>query len=293
MAPRSMTGFGRGEAEDIGRAWTVEIRTVNHRFFDFRVKLPSTHAALEDRVKKEVNRSHERGRVEVFVQLRGEQAGQARPEVDLGLARAYYDCLCRLADELGLSQRPGLMDVALLRDVLTQGQNVPDAETEWPLIRRALEQALAECAAMRDREGASLAEELLGRLNGFEAMVAQIDTVVPQVVEQRRKNLRQRLDQLIEGVELDPARLAQEVAILCDRSDVTEELVRLGSHIAQMRVFLAGNEAAGRRMDFLMQEFLREVNTIASKISNSEVAHLSVEMKNEVEKMREQVQNIE
>ena len=153
MPAYSMTGFGRGESVAEGRKWVVELRSVNHRFFDCRVKLPSAYSSLEEGLKKKANAVHERGRVELFVQLQGEQPGLGGLAVNIELARQYYDCLCRLADALSIDERPSLMDVAAHRDVLTIEQNNPDVEAEWPLISEALDLALEECARMRGKEG--------------------------------------------------------------------------------------------------------------------------------------------
>ncbi|MCI5157832.1 MAG: DUF1732 domain-containing protein, partial [Candidatus Electrothrix sp. AUS1_2] len=153
--------------------------------------------------------------------------------------------------------------------------------------------ALHDCTGMREREGRSLKEELLQRLENFAALVQQIEGMIPEVLAQRQQDLKKRIEKLLEGVDIDPLRLAQEAAIMADKADVTEETVRLASHINQFRNFMESEEAVGRRLDFLLQEFLREVNTLSSKISSSAIAHLGVEMKNEIEKLREQVQNIE
>jgi uncharacterized protein (TIGR00255 family) len=166
-------------------------------------------------------------------------------------------------------------------------------DEEWRLISSALDAALKDCDIMREKEGQALLEDLLGRLAKFESIVRQIEASLPDLLQQRQNDLRLRVGKLLEGIDLDPIRLAQETAIMADKSDVTEEVTRLGSHIVQFRAFLASDEPVGRRLDFLLQEFLREVNTLSSKIANATIAHLGVEMKNEIEKLREQVQNIE
>ncbi|MCI5222148.1 MAG: DUF1732 domain-containing protein, partial [Candidatus Electrothrix sp. AR4] len=177
--------------------------------------------------------------------------------------------------------------------IITVQEQNPDIDQEWPSLEEAVHSALAECIRMREQEGSSLKDDLLNRLDNFSAIVKEIEGVIPQVLEQRQQELKKRVAKLLDGLDIDPARLAQETAIMADKADVTEEVVRLASHIAQFSCFLEHDEAVGRRLDFLLQEFLREVNTLASKISNSAIAHLGVEMKNEIEKLREQVQNIE
>ncbi|WLE98867.1 MAG: YicC/YloC family endoribonuclease [Candidatus Electrothrix communis] len=293
MRPRSMTGFGRGESGNAERTWVVEIRTVNHRFLDQRVVLPSAFAALEEQIKKTVAGQQDRGRVDISVSLRGETSGGSQLHLDLDLARQYHACLQEMNSELELGASVQISDLLTLRNIITVQEQNPDVEEEWPLLKEALLAALADCASMREREGGSLKEELLQRLDNFAALVREIEGMVPEVLEQRQQELKNRITKLLEGVDIDPMRLAQETAIMADKADVTEEVVRLASHIDQFSGFMESDEAVGRRLDFLLQEFLREVNTLASKISNSAIAHLGVEMKNEIEKLREQVQNIE
>ena len=293
MRPRSMTGFGRGEASADGRTWVAEVRTVNHRFLDQRVVLPRLFGALEEPVKKLVAASLDRGRVDCTFSLQGMTTSQPQLVVNDSVARQYHRCLRQLIGDYGLRPEIGLADMLTLRDVITMEEPRPDMEAEWGLIRTALTSALRECDRMREEEGRAMQVDLLDRLGKFEAIVARITDRLPELLALRQAELRQRVGRLLDGVDLDPVRLAQETAILADKSDVTEEVIRLGSHIAQFRAFLASDEPVGRRLDFLLQEFLREVNTLSSKIANADIAHLGVEMKNEIEKLREQVQNIE
>ena len=293
MRPRSMTGFGRGEASADGRTWVAEVRTVNHRFLDQRVVLPRLFGALEEPVKKLVAASLDRGRVDCTFSLQGMTTSQPQLVVNDSVARQYHRCLRQLIGDYGLRPEIGLADMLTLRDVVTLEEPRPDMEAEWGLIRTALTSALRECDRMREEEGRAMQVDLLDRLGKFEAIVARITDRLPELLALRQAELRQRVGRLLDGVDLDPVRLAQETAILADKSDVTEEVIRLGSHIAQFRAFLASDEPVGRRLDFLLQEFLREVNTLSSKIANADIAHLGVEMKNEIEKLREQVQNIE
>ena len=293
MRPRSMTGFGRGEASEADRTWTVEIRTVNHRFLDQRVVLPRAFATLEERVKKTVAAQQDRGRVEISLSLSGKVSGGPLLTVDMDLARQYYDCLQQLGEEFGLGPRIQLADMLSQRDIISLQEQSPDLDQEWPLVEKAVSAALAECARMREQEGQTLKQDLLSRLDHFASIVKEIESKIPEVLLQRQKELINRVMKLLDGMDIDPMRLAQETAIMADKADVTEEVVRLASHISQFRAFMDSDEPVGRRLDFLLQEFLREVNTLASKISNADIAHLGVEMKNEIEKLREQVQNIE
>ncbi len=293
MRPRSMTGFGRGEAGDSDHSWTVEVRTVNHRFLDQRIIMPRAYAALEERVKKQVAAHQERGRVEVTFGVQGHSPTSPVLSVDLHLAAQYQACLEQLARRLGRADSVSLTHMLTLRDLVTVQEQTPDLDAEWEIMAQALAQALTACTAMREQEGASLKAELLARLDGFSSQVGQIRNAIPEIVHQRQEELKSRVLKLLDGLDVDPMRLSQECALLADKCDVTEEIVRLESHIGQFRGFLESDEPVGRRLDFLLQEFLREVNTLVSKISSGTVAHLGVEMKNEIEKLREQVQNIE
>lgn len=293
MRPRSMTGFGRGEASASGRTWIAEVRTVNHRFLDQKVVLPRFFGVLEKAIKTLVATSMDRGRVEITLTLQGECESGSRLKLNEAAARQYYNCLQELVQQYELAPTITLNDMLHLRDIISAEEQVPDADAEWPLVSQALAVALSDCDRMREREGGVLRDELLDRLEKFSSIIATIEAQVPEILLQRQLDLKVKIEKLLGGLDIDPLRLAQETAILADKSDVTEEISRLGSHIAQFRAFLFSDEPVGRRLDFLLQEFLREVNTLASKISNAGVAQLSVEMKNEIEKLREQVQNIE
>ena len=293
MRPRSMTGFGRGEAAGEGRSWVAEVRTVNHRFLDQRVILPRLFAALEEPAKKMVAAALDRGRVDVTFSLLGVSAAVPQLVVNESVARQYHRCLQQLVSDYSLAAPVSLSDMLTFRDVITLEEQRPDMDSEWLLISQALAAALIDCDIMREKEGQSLQTDLLNRLDKFAGIVEQIENQIPEVQAQRQAELRGRVGKLLEGLDLDPIRLAQETAIMADKSDVTEEITRLGSHIAQFRAFLVSDEPVGRRLDFLLQEFLREVNTLSSKIASASIAHLGVEMKNEIEKLREQVQNIE
>jgi uncharacterized protein YicC (UPF0701 family) len=266
----SMTGFGRGEATGKRGSWIVELRAVNHRYLDIGIKLPRRFLCWEDRIKKAISSSHIRGRVDVYVTFNEEAGESARLKADLQLAKEYLTCLKEIARDLAIPGEPNLAMLANYRDII---------------------------APLDEEAGGEILEELWPtfkeRLNSFQQKIDTIEQALPQIIEKREAALKERLDILLSGVDIDPVRLAQEVAILVDKSDVSEEIVRLCSHVEQFQGFLELGEAVGRRLDFLVQELLREVNTIASKISNAETAHMTVGMKNDLEKIREQVQNLE
>lgn len=293
MAVRSMTGFGRGEAENAGRSWTVEVRCVNNRFLDLKTKLPRGYMALEEQIRKKVSTYHQRGRVDLVLTVGGDFSDLAQVKVNLALAENYLQGLTTLARTFGLDTTVSLAQLAGYPEVLLREQAEEDIEAVWPLVEQALDQALTNCDLMRCQEGQALVADLSARLQGFAETVSRIEGSVPELLQLRQKNIEERLEKLRGAFELDPQRLAMEVAILADKTDVTEEIVRLRSHILQFAGSLEEETAVGRKLDFLLQEFLREVNTIASKISDAGVAHLTVDLKSELEKMREQVQNIE
>ncbi len=292
----SMTGFGRGTASGEERFWTVELRSVNHRYLDISIKLPRRFIGLDDRIKKEISSFHNRGRVDIFITLNDEGIEAIKLKADLGLAKEYLRCLKEVAQELTITGEPDLTMLASYRDIISPLDEEGGAEIleeYWSDLQEAIVDALKECQEMRQREGAILQNDLLERLTIFQQTIDRIEQSIPLIIEKREKALQERLDNLLSGIDIDPVRLAQEVAILVDKTDVSEEIVRLRSHLEQFHEFLEIDEPVGRRLDFLVQEFLREVNTIASKINHAETAHLTVGMKSELEKIREQVQNLE
>jgi len=294
--PVSMTGFGRGPASGKKGSWTVELRSVNHRYLDISIKLPRRFIGWDDKIKKEILSVHSRGRVDIFITFNEEGLEDTRLRADIGLAKEYLRCLKEIARELSVTGEPDLTMLATYRDIITpldEESGAEKLEEFWPGLQEAIADALQECLKMRQSEGETLQIDLLERLTVFQQKIDEIENSLPVIIEKRGKALQERLDNLLSGIDIDPVRLAQEVAILVDKSDVTEEIVRLRSHMDQFNGFLSLEEPVGRRLDFLVQEFLREVNTISSKINHAETAHLIVGMKNDLEKIREQVQNLE
>jgi len=293
MSSKSMTGFGRGETEAEGRNWVAEIRCVNHRYLDLKIKLPKGYAALEERVRKVVTTVLTRGRVDVLLSVSGDFSDLQKIEVNTTLAVTYHNALTDLGNALNIPTDSSVSMLASYPDVLNLRQQEEELDLVWAAMGSALQEALVNCDSMRSEEGEAMAKDLHERLENFAGIVKIIEGSIPGLLERRENTLAERLQKLLGMVQLDPQRLAQEVAILADKTDVTEEVVRLESHIRQFVVFLESDEATGRKIDFLLQEFLREVNTMASKINDAEIAHLTVDLKAELEKMREQVQNLE
>jgi uncharacterized protein (TIGR00255 family) len=293
MTIKSMTGFGRGELEKAGRIWVAEVRCVNNRYLDLKMKLPRGYALLEEKIRKKVAETYLRGRVDLFLSVSGDFSDLQEVKVNLALAGSYRNALQTLSEEFELDNEITPQILATYPDVLMREQKDEDLIVVWEIVEKVIDAALEGCDIMRAQEGEVLAADLLGRLNFFEKTIAGIEKSIPELQEQRLKNLQERLEKLLVNVQLDPARLAQEVAVMADKTDVTEEIVRLRCHIGQFTMFLTEESGIGRKLDFLIQEFLREVNTMASKINDATVAHLTVDLKSELEKMREQVQNIE
>lgn len=293
MAIKSMTGFGRGELESGGRVWSVEIRCVNNRYLDLKLKLPRGYSSLEERIRKQVSKLHLRGRVDLFLSVTGDFSDLQEVRVNDTLANGYKEALETLADKFDLNLDITPSTLAFFPDVIVREQKEEDIETIWQVTEKVVEMALQNCNVMRLQEGEALARDLETRLQTFSGTIDTIEESIPDLVQQRQSALEERLAKLLGTVQLDPVRLAQEVAVMADKTDVTEEIVRLRCHIDQFSQFLKEDGGIGRKLDFLIQEFLREVNTLASKINDAAVAHHTVDLKSELEKMREQIQNIE
>ena len=290
----SMTAFGRAEHRTEGWDATVEIRSVNGRFLDIVLRLPHAYAVFEERIKAQVGRQLMRGRIELRLSLRDERGRDAAYQLDLPLAGAYYQALCRLRDNLNLGGDVPLALVAGASGVIRPGETGPDLDGDWPLVEAGVAAALADLKRMRQREGANLAVDLSQRLDRVAAEIDAIESGSQDLVERYRQRLEARIAVLTDGlVVLDPSRIAQETALLADRSDISEEIVRARSHLSQFRALMAAPEPAGRQLNFLLQEINRELNTIGSKTDQATVAHRVVAVKAELEKLREQVQNVE
>ncbi len=282
-----MTGYGRGMAAQGGTRATVDVRAVNHRFLDLKLR-GSLAPAIEEAISTKVRAALERGAVTVSVHV--EREGAASMRIDGDAAKAAHDLLVATAQRLGLAG-PDLALVLAQPGVVVQGQGA-EVGDEQPAVVAALDGALAQLETMRIAEGAALAAELTSRLAELDALRASIATLAAGVPQQVAKRLQERVRKLLDD-NVDPARLAQEIAMLADRADITEELVRLASHLDQARGLIAKPGAAGRRLDFLVQEIGRELNTIGSKSTLAEITAAIVDAKAVVEKIREQVQNVE
>lgn len=292
--PRSMTGFGSASAQTDDLALAVEVRSVNHRHLDVRTHLPPELTALGKGIEELVRKRLARGRVDVSVQVGPRGRDDPRPLVDLEAARAYFAACQHVAQALEL---PVTLTAEHVVDAISNlrppPEPPPDLDALETSLRAATEEALDALATMRDAEGRSLAAELAGHVERIGSLRATIVGDVERVVREKKKKLEQRIQELLGDTTLDPSRIAQEIALLADRMDVTEELERLASHCDQFNGLLSMDSAVGRKLDFLVQEMNREANTIGSKCADAAVAHVVVELKAELERMREQAQNVE
>ena len=290
---KSMTGYGKGEASALQGSFIVEIRSVNHRYGEVSVKMPRGFMSLENEVKRLVSSVLKRGKIDVIVQWEEVISSENITQIDVAAARGYREAFSRLADELQLAREIPLALITAQKGVMKEAASSIDAAELQPLLLLAVQSASTAIDAMRTREGDALAIDLAARRRQVSEWCGKIGGRGPQVVAEYRQKLKARLDQLLDGIEMDEARLIQEIAIMADRSDITEELVRLASHFSQFDETLRLSEPVGRKLDFLMQEMNREVNTIGSKSSDVEITTLVIKIKAEMEKMREQVQNVE
>ena len=290
---KSMTGYGKGEAVTPVGLFTVEIRSVNHRYGEISVRLPRSFYAFENEVKRLAASVLKRGKIDISVQWEETAAANAAPQLDMDVARGYYDAYIRLSKELNLPQDAPPSFIMSQKGVMKEVAGAVDETELLPMLLAAVQAAVAALEGMRNREGEALSQDLQARRRQIAAWTELVGERIPQVVLEYRQKLKVRLDQLLEGTEIDENRLAQEVALLADRGDITEELVRLASHFNQFDDALRSAEPVGRKLDFLMQEMNREVNTIGSKSNDAGITTLVIQIKAEMEKMREQVQNVE
>lgn len=289
---KSMTGYGRCHIEEDGREMTVEVKSVNHRFLDISYRLSRALSFLDDAVRKGVGARVARGHVDVFVIYANHRQDAKEVHVDTALALAYQKAVAELSASLGREEELPLSDYTRLPDVLTVQEKEEDQQTVRALFERALSGALDGLVAMREQEGERMRADILEKIGNIESIRDGVAERAPLVVAEYRDKLHQRIAALTEG-EIDEARLITEVAIFADRAAIDEELVRLLSHAAAIRETVELAEPVGRKLDFLVQELNREVNTIGSKASDTTIAQAVVKAKGEIEKLREQVQNIE
>ena len=297
---KSMTGFGRGQYEDENFSVTVEMKTVNHRYNEVAIRLPRFLNPLEDKIRKTILKTVNRGRIDVFINADYTSSENCTLKVDKNLAAAYHRALQEVGsaiglEELTLNSAQEVMYLSRCQDVINVKEGFFDVETVWPKVEQAVAEALKNLVTMRETEGGNIYGDFIYRADLIAEKLTQIEARSPMVVEEYQAKLTDRLNNLLadHNITVEPERLLQEVAIFADRASITEEIVRLKSHIKQFKNIINSDQPVGRKLDFLIQEFNREANTIASKANDYTLAQIVVEIKAEIEKIREQIQNIE
>ena len=290
---RSMTGYGSAKGAACGFSLTVEVKSVNNRYLDASVKLPRSFLFAEDAVKSAVQSHISRGKVDVFVTVDSSGSEDAQVKVNLPLLRGYMSALKQISEECAVSGEMSAIALSRLPDVLTVERADVDAEALGAGLLAITEQALAEYDAMREREGAKLRDDVLARIAEIGRLTGIVEANAPRTVSDYRARLEAKLREVLADKSADESRIVTEAAIFADRIAVDEETVRLRSHLSQLTGLINGSSPVGRKMDFLIQELDRESNTIGSKCQNAELAHVVVDLKSEIEKIREQIQNVE
>jgi len=276
-----------------GYRFTVELRTLNHRFCDIRIKLPRKYTDFEEEIKRKLSSEFSRGRIEVNVVADETLDKVQHLTVDADLAKTYKRLLLDLQDKLGLEASLGLDTLLHFRDIFVFEEDEKSRAQAWKVLEMAVDQSVKQCIQMRKEEGLAIETDFNERLNQLETLSSEVEKRTPLVVLDVRDRLQKRIEELLGQGELDESRLAQEVAILAERSDITEEVIRFNSHIQQFRALLKASGPRGRQLEFLLQEMHREINTIGSKANDVEIAQKVIQIKTELERLREQVQNVE
>jgi len=292
---RSMTGYGRAEAILDGQKMVVEIKSLNHRFLEISLRMPASLSALEMEIKKKIAEPLLRGKIDVIIRrdAQGSTENGHFLALNLPLAQNYYNLLTQLKQSLGLKDDIRLEMIAAQKDIFLPVEPSQDMTALWQRLAIVLDEALAGLMDMRRREGEILARDLSARIDLMALLLSGIEAKTPRVVLEYQRRLTDRVREMTSGLMIDEARLSQEVAMFAEKSDITEEIVRFRSHIGQFQEMLNSEDAIGRKVDFLIQEMNREVNTIGSKSSDADISKQVIEIKSELAKLREQVQNLE
>ncbi len=290
---RSMTGFGRHAAIVDGRNIVAEIKSVNHRYFEFSSRTSRGYGFLDEKLKTYLQSKIARGKVDVYVSVETLEDGEAQVLVNHDLAAGYVQAFRELAQRYGLKEDVSVSLLARCPDVFSIHRAPENEEEVWNAVRQVLDQALSSFVSMREVEGSRLKDDVLSRAETILKIVEKIEERSPQTLEEYRQKLLLRLREMLGDVQIDEQRILTEAAIFADKIAIAEETVRLRSHFHQLTSMLNSDEAVGRKLDFIVQEMNRETNTIGSKASDSQIAHMVVDIKAEIEKIREQIQNIE
>ena len=291
---RSMTSFGRSSSEEgEKRVFTVEMKSVNSRYLDINIRMPKTLISLEEEIRKMISNSLNRGKVDVFINLKNYNDGSGIPKVDINLAQGYLECLKEIETKLGVKNDVSVMQIARFPEVITVVEEEDKIEEVWKELKPLISDSLDMMVSMREVEGNKLKEDILSKVSIIEELVSKVEEFADTIPKAFKMKLEERLKELLGNVDIDESRIAMEVCMLADKATIDEEIIRLKSHINQVRETLNLNEPIGRKLDFIVQEMNRETNTIGSKSSDIQMTNIVIDIKNILEKIREQVQNIE
>ena len=286
---KSMTGYGRYEVVDAQKKLVIDLKSVNHRFCDMTVKLPRVYAYMEDKIKDYVGKRVHRGKIDISVYFESYTEQNKIVSLDAPLLNSYFEALNAVREQCGIKAPVGLSDVTRFSDIFITHQEEQDKDAIWDMIAEGLSRAVSDFEAMREREGARLAEDLRSHAKAVMEYLAQVEALAPGVVEDYAKRLSERMKELLQDVPVDEPRFMTEVALMADKLCIDEEIVRLKSHFEELENILHEAEGIGRKLDFLVQEMNREVNTIGSKANDLKIGKIVVNMKAEIEKLREQI----
>ncbi len=290
---KSMTGYGRSELQEDNKNIVVEMKSVNHRYADFSIRYPKYYSFLEEKVREYLQKFISRGKVNVFITIDNYGENNKLIVLDEGLADSYINALNTLKERYDLKDDISVSNVARYTDIFKIEKQQEDQDEVWEIVKKAVDVAVKDFISMREREGGRLKEDLIRRGKDVMKLIQEIETRAPYIVEEYKEKIESRVRELLQNVPLDENRILTEVAIFADKISITEELVRLQSHFVELEDILKSKEPVGRKLDFLIQEMNREINTIGSKANDLFVSKRVVAVKSEIEKMREQVQNIE
>lgn len=290
----SMTGFGRSEVQEEDKQFSIEIKTVNNRYLDIIIKMPKSFTFLEDNIRNVVKKYVSRGRIEIYINYKNIGESDVKVSADMNLAQQYIMALEEIQNSFKLENDIGVSTIANFPNVLQLEKSEEDEKNIWDLLSQSLTSALDSLVEMRKVEGSKLKEDLDKRLDILKLLIKKIEERSPSIVADYKERLEKRIKELLEEeVNIDEGRIALEVALFADKSNITEEIVRFNSHINQFIASMNQQEAVGRKLDFIIQEMNREVNTIGSKANDLTISNIVLDIKSELEKIREQVQNIE
>ncbi|MDO4542615.1 MAG: YicC/YloC family endoribonuclease [Bacillota bacterium] len=289
----SMTGFGRCTEETEEWKVTAEVKSVNNRYLDVSVKMPKQFISLEENIKRSVSTAVSRGRVDVFLTIESTGERDQKVVVDKALALGYYNAVRKIKEEINIEDEIKLSDIASFYGVLTLEKGEDDLDSLWQVIDKAMAGALQDLCEMRRIEGQKLSTDILDRLEVVQELKNKIEERNPVVCKEHREKLYARISEILGEVAVDEEKLLNEVAFFADKADIAEEMTRLDSHIQQFKATMSMNEPVGRKLDFILQEINREINTTGSKANDTEISHLVIDAKSQLEKIREQIQNFE